>query len=138
MSDWLRHELGRHLGPVRAPEALWDRIQNGRLAGGLPHSHWTRWAVAAVVTMATALGTYRLPGPQLRSDVVVLAASGQPDLRRDDPTEWDLRCAPPVSRSTFRVGNVSAGHGHQFTLAVSEEGVGCQACHSMGLNQHHL
>lgn len=142
MSDWLRDELKRQLGPVVAPEALWERIEKGRRAGSLRHSHWMGWwAAAAAVTLAAAVGTYWLPEPQLRADVVVLAASRQPDSRHGDPAEWDLRCAPPANRSTFRVANLSAQKGHQFELAVSaqEDGaIGCQACHSIGLNQHHL
>lgn len=130
MSDWLKNELSRHLGPVRAPEALWDRIQNGRQAASLPRAHVARWAVAAAVTVATAIGSYWLPSPALRSNVVVLAASSQPDLRQDNPTEWDLRCAPPSSQSTVRI---VALQGHPF-----EGGRDCQACHSMGLGQHHL
>lgn len=141
MSDWLRDELKRQLGPVIAPESLWERIQNGKQPESLPHSHWTRWAVAAAIALATVVGTYWLPEPQLRADVVVLAASQPPDSRQNDPAEWDLRCAPPASHSSFRVANLSTQRGHQFELAVSaqEEGaVGCQACHSNGLTQHHL
>ena len=141
MSDWLKDELTRQLGPVFAPESLWERIQNGRPAESLPHSHWTGWAAAAVVTLLTAVGTYWLPEPKLRADVAVLAASPQPASRQDDPTEWDLRCAPPANHAAFRVANLSAQKGHQFELAVSarEDGtVGCQACHSIGLTQHHL
>jgi len=140
MSDWLRDELARHLGPVRAPETLWDRIQHTGPTASLPRSPWTAWAIAATLTLATAIGTYWLPGPRLREDVVVLAASGQPDLR-DHPRAWDLRCAPPASRSAFRVTNASAQRGHQFTLAASgmePEVIGCKMCHSIGLNQHHL
>ena len=141
MSDWLKDELTRQLGPVIAPESLWERIQNGRQAESLPRSRWVGWAAAAVVILATALGTYWLPGPQLRADVVVLAASAQPASRQGDPAEWDLRCAPPPGHSAFRVANLSAQKGHQFALAVSaqEDGaIGCQACHSNGLTQHHL
>ena len=141
MSDWLRDELRRQLGPVTAPESLWGRIQNGGRPERLPHSHWMGWAVAAAVTLATAVGTYWLPEPRLRADVVVLAASSQPASRQNDPAEWDLRCAPPTNPSIFRLANHSEQKGHQFELAVSsqEDGsVGCQACHSMGLAQHHL
>ena|SRR5579859_7250487 len=138
---WLRDQLTRHLGSVSAPDGLWERIQNGGQAGSLPHSHWIRWAVAAAVTIATAVGTYWIPGPQLRADVVVVATSNEPDLRQGDPAEWDLRCTSPSGRSMFRVANLSAQKGHQFGLAVSgqEDGaIACKACHSIGLNQHHL
>src|SRR5579871_3132247 len=130
MSDWLKDELSRHLFRSRAPEALWDRIQDGRQAGSSAQAHWTRWAVAAAVTLATAIGTYWLPSPTLRSNVVVLAASSRPDLRQDNPTEWDLRCAPPSGQNGIRV---VALQGHPFEGVVD-----CQACHSMGLGQHHL
>ncbi|HLK50380.1 MAG TPA: hypothetical protein VKT49_19705 [Bryobacteraceae bacterium] len=141
MSDWWKDELARHLGPVRAPDALWERIQNGRQAERLPRRQWARWAIAAVVALAAVIGTNWLPSPDLRADVVVLAASHQPDPRADDPSEWGLRCAPPAGPSAFRVTNVSARRGHQFELAATgpEDGViGCQACHSVGLGQHHL
>ena len=136
---WLRDELAGSLGRARAPEGLWDRIQNAGPAAAAAERHWAAWAIAAVLTLTTAVGSYWLPGPQLRADVVVLAASGLPDLRPDQPGEWDLRCTTPASRSVFRVANVSAQPaGHQFTLAMEGEATGCQACHSTGAGQHHL
>ena len=141
MSKWLEDELKRHLSSVRAPEALWERIQSGRQAASLPHSHWARWATAAVFTVATVVGSYWLPGPQLRADVRLLPATAGPDSRQDHPAEWDLRCTLPGGRSTFRVADLSAQRGHPFALAISapeEEAGGCQACHSIGAKEHHL
>jgi len=141
MSDWLKDELRRQLGPVIAPESLWERIENGRQPERLLHSHyWMGWAVAAAVTLATTVGTYWLPEPQ-RADVVVLAASQQSASRQGEPAEWDLRCAPPANHAAFRIANLSAQKGQQFALAISaqEDGAtGCQSCHSIGLSQHHL
>ena len=134
MSDWLKDELTRHLGSVRAPDALWERIQNAGEAGSLPHSPWMGWAVAAAVTLATAVGTYWLPRPQMRADVLVSAVSEQPDLRRHEPAQWDLQCGPPSNRAAFQVAGLVVRRGHPAALA----GLSCQACHSMGLNQHHL
>jgi len=144
--QWLQEELSRHLGPARAPTGLWDRIQSGGKASehvnsGLSHPHWARWAVAAILTVAAAVGTYWLPGPQWRSDVALLAADAGPDLRQDHPAEWDLRCTLPGGRSAFRVANLSAQRGHPFALAAAgpeESAIGCQACHSTGTKEHHL
>ena len=30
MKDWNEPELKRHLGPVQAPEELWDRVHGAR------------------------------------------------------------------------------------------------------------
>lgn len=139
MSKWLRDELARNLRPVRAPESLWERIERATEVPTAPALHWTRWAIAATLAIATIVGAYQLPAPSLRADVQI--ASTQADLKLDRPAEWDLRCVPPSGRPGYRVTNLAARRGHPLTLAVStreEDGAGCQACHSMGLNQHHL
>ena len=141
MSEWLRDELRRSLGPTRAPEGLWERIQSARQPENQPHLHWARWAAAAIITVATVAGSYWLPGPQLRADVRLVPGVVEADSRPDHPAEWDLRCTLPGSRSVFRVSNLSAQRGHPFALAVAgptDEVGGCQACHSMGLKEHHL
>ena len=134
MSDWLKDELTRHLGPIRAPDGLWERIQNAGQAGSLPHSPWMGWAVAAVVTLATAVGGYWLPRPQMRVDVAVSPVSERADSRRHQPAQWDLQCAPATSRASFPVAGRAVRRGHPLAVA----GLSCQACHSTGLNQHHL
>jgi hypothetical protein len=137
----LRDELARNLGPVRAPDGLWERIERGQQAETLVEHHWTGWAVAAIVVLATVLTTYRLPHSWLSTDVAVLAGAGGAVRQADNPAEWDLRCAPPAGPSIFRVANLSAKRGHPLALAVSSaeyEVAGCQACHSTGTTQHHL
>jgi hypothetical protein len=141
LSKWLRDELARSLGPVRAPEGLWERIERGRQAETVVQQHWTGWAVAAIVVLATVVGTYRLPHSLLGTEVAVLADTSEAARAADNPAEWDLRCAPPSGRSVFRVANLSAKRGHPLVLAVSSaeyEVAGCQACHSTGAIQHHL
>src|SRR5450432_2694482 len=60
MSEWLDLELSHHLAPVAAPEALWERIQNGAgrpaLARSRGLSHFTAWPIAAILTLTAAAG----------------------------------------------------------------------------------
>ena len=140
MSKRLQEELTRSLRPVRAPDGLWDRIERAAEVPNTPALHWTRWAIAAIVGLATLVGTYRLPAPTLQANVQ-LASASEADLKPDRPAGWDLRCAPPPGRSAYQVTNLAARRGHPLTLAISareEDGTGCQVCHSTGLNQHHL
>ena len=136
---WLRDELTRDLAAVRAPEALWDRIQNPLEPQSAPAAQWARWPVAAILTLAAAAGTYWLPGkgpaPRFKE------ALDRPELRRDRPADWDLRCVLPANRSIVRLAGVSVPRGHGFAPAINgleEEAIGCQICHSTGSNQHHL
>ncbi len=140
MSEWLQDELARSLRPVRAPHSLWGRIERAAEVPTAPALRWTRWAIAAIVGLATVVGTYRLPAPTLRADVQVASAT-DPDLKSDRPAAWDLRCVPPPGRSAYQVTNLAARRGHPLTLAISareEDSAGCQACHSTAPNQHHL
>ena len=56
MSEWLEVELARSLGPVQAPEELWDGIAEQRMvATGAPRVTRSAWSIAAIVTiMVTA------------------------------------------------------------------------------------
>jgi hypothetical protein len=138
LSKWLRDELARNLRPVRAPESLWDRIERATEVPTAPALHWTRWAIAATLAFTTIVGTYWLPGPNLRADVRTTPATL---LKPDLPAEWDLRCAPPSGRSAYQVTNLAARRGHPFALLASApktDEAGCQVCHSTSLTQHHL
>ncbi len=59
--EWFEGELSRHLGPVKAPDELWDRIQNSRRGSESPRpargaSVGYIWAgAAALVVIALAL-----------------------------------------------------------------------------------
>jgi hypothetical protein len=57
--EWFEPELSRHLGPVRAPEELWDRVENPRTSGPSreprPMRMWPVWA-GAVAMVVVALG----------------------------------------------------------------------------------
>jgi hypothetical protein len=59
MSDWLDLQLSHQLAAVQAPEALWDRIQNGAMARPVqPRAESAAlWPIAAILTFAVAAGT---------------------------------------------------------------------------------
>lgn len=50
-------ELSRHLGPVPAPDELWDRVHNTRAVKWRPNRGMTwQWAAAALATIAIVAG----------------------------------------------------------------------------------
>jgi hypothetical protein len=59
-NDWNEPELSRHLGPVRAPDELWDRVQGAgsgqRVYTVTPRAHTWRWAAAALAMVAVVAG----------------------------------------------------------------------------------
>lgn len=137
---WLQEELKRELGPARAPASLWGRIQNASPTPSAPTLHWARWAVAAALTVATSVGTYELPRPQWSASALMVPA-GAPNVGPDTPADWDLRCTSPVRPAFLRVASISERRGHPFPVEASgteNDSMSCQACHSTGVNQHHL
>lgn len=134
---WLQEELTRHLGAARTPDGLWERIQAASQPRSAPALHWTRWAVAAVLTLASGYGTFLLPNPQWRSTAMAMAASST-DARADHPADWDVRCVLPARLASLQVSKLAEQRGHPFTLAFSRQDDDCQACHSTGTSQHHL
>jgi hypothetical protein len=101
MSDWLELELAHRLGPVEAPESLWERVESARRARpeirrpvAVPRvSLWTAWPVAAMATLALAAGALWLADvrePALDIRQLAESQSRQPaalGLRSHDPGE---------------------------------------------------
>jgi hypothetical protein len=57
-NEWNEPELSRHLGPVKAPDELWDRVQGAQTVHQLRPSRgmtW-QWAAAALATVAVVAG----------------------------------------------------------------------------------
>ena len=60
-NDWNEPELSRHLGPVQAPDELWDRVNGTDVSqrvytlASRKHVGW-RWAAAALATVAVVAG----------------------------------------------------------------------------------
>ena len=138
MSEWLEGELSRRLAPARAPESLWDRIQQPPDPRPASPPHWARWPVAAILTLAAAAGTLWLAGkphhPELYSTVRVVRASEQPDLRAAD---WPLHCTLPARASVFQLAAFSVRKVPADTLAAvlpPQDTAGCHQCHSTLVN----
>ena len=56
-NDWNEPELGRHLGPVQAPDELWDRVHGTHIVKMRPSRGMTwQWAAAALATVAVVAG----------------------------------------------------------------------------------
>jgi hypothetical protein len=53
-------ELSRHLQAVTAPEALWERIQEGRTPQPVERARWPLWAFAAALAAMIALCCFSL------------------------------------------------------------------------------
>jgi hypothetical protein len=60
--DWHEPELSRHLGPVRAPDELWDRVHGAEVSSShrvytsRPRTRAWQWAAAAAATVAVVAG----------------------------------------------------------------------------------
>ena len=56
-NDWNEPELKRHLGPVQAPDELWDRVHGAQAVPLRPSRGMTwQWAAAALATVAIVAG----------------------------------------------------------------------------------
>jgi hypothetical protein len=64
--EWFEPELSRHIGPVKAPEELWDRVQNHEVARTpRPARMWLTsmgyaWASAAALVVVALAVTWTL------------------------------------------------------------------------------
>jgi hypothetical protein len=91
MSDWLELELSERLAPVRAPEALWSRVN--RPAPPLPArraAHPVAWAwIFATAAIASTLAvTFAIPSPSLSQLAAAELAKSRPaDFQSNDPKE---------------------------------------------------
>jgi hypothetical protein len=83
--DLFEPELARHLGPVKAPEQLWDRVQGAGSAGHTVRTAETGWNpawgwVSAVALVALAAGLTVWLNRDLTSEqIAVRALSRTPD-----------------------------------------------------------
>ena len=125
----LERELSRQLGPAQAPEGLWNRIEGASQTPPMEPMPWSRWAIAAILTLAAAAGTFWLPG---RIRVQALHAAAISAGPANQPADWDLPCAPPASHSTYRLAGFSNGYFPVYAAVNSprpRENVSCQTCH---------
>jgi hypothetical protein len=91
MSDSLELELSQSLAPVRAPEALWSRVNRpaplipARLA---PRSAAWAWIVATTAIASTLAVTFAIPSPSLSQLAAAELAKSRPaDFQSTDPKE---------------------------------------------------
>lgn len=86
-NDWNEPELKRHLGPVKAPDGLWDRVHGAEVSGpermATPRASWGTslgWAAAALATVALVAGITVWRNRELSSEErAVRALSRTPD-----------------------------------------------------------
>ena len=55
-APWLEMELARQLGPVAAPESLWDRIQQREAPRRASPVDWALWPIAAALLLIASGG----------------------------------------------------------------------------------
>ncbi|MGA7237912.1 MAG: hypothetical protein WBY44_19660 [Bryobacteraceae bacterium] len=91
MSDWLELELADRLAPVRAPEALWARVNKPAPSTvGLRKSRPGAWGWFAAAAMATATlaVTVAIPSPSLSQLAAAELAKSLPaDFQSGNPKE---------------------------------------------------
>jgi hypothetical protein len=67
--DWNEPELKRHLGPVQAPDELWDRVHGTQAVQMRPSRGMTwQWAAAAVAMIALVAGVFVLQNRDLSGE----------------------------------------------------------------------
>jgi hypothetical protein len=91
MSDWLELELSERLASVRAPEALWARVNRPAFpapACRTPQPGAWGWIAAAAMVTATLAITFAIPSPSLSQLAAAELAKSQPaDFQSADPKE---------------------------------------------------
>lgn len=79
-------ELARHLGPVKAPDQLWERVHGAAAAGRSVRTVQTEWnpawawvTAAALVALAAGLTVWlnRDPGREMTSEQIAVRALGR-------------------------------------------------------------
>jgi hypothetical protein len=89
-------ELSRHLLAVTAPEALWERIQEGRRPQPVERVRWPLWAFAAALAAMIALFCF-----SLRSGTTSYMAQ----LAARDLNGGSIRDGGPAACISYRIGN---------------------------------
>ncbi len=92
-NDWNEPELSRHLGPVKAPDELWDRVNGAQTVHHLRPSRgmtW-QWAAAALATVAVVAGITVWQNRELSGEERAVLALGrtpeQLEFRSENLTE---------------------------------------------------
>jgi hypothetical protein len=93
MSDWLELELAERLAPVRAPDALWARVNRAAAStDARPHATsrpaaWA-WLAAFAILVAIVAVTFAIPSPSLSQLAAAeLAKSRDQEFQSTDPHE---------------------------------------------------
>jgi len=93
--DWHEPELSRHLGPVKAPDELWDRVHGSEVSSSKRAHSFKRqmawgWAAASLATVAVVAGIVWLNRDLSGEELAVRALSRAPEqmeFRSGDLTE---------------------------------------------------
>jgi len=94
-NDLYEAELRRHLGPVKAPHELWDRVQGAQASSSVhvlkPERTTWQWAAAAVATVAIVAGITVWMNRSLSGEELAVRALSRPpeqlEFRTEDLTE---------------------------------------------------
>lgn len=90
---WLEAELSRQLGPISAPDSLWDRIHEQRRPLRACPNPWRTWSIAAAALLVLLAGLVWRLGAS-RVPVADLEALAQRELK--GPSNVDLRSGDPL------------------------------------------
>jgi hypothetical protein len=135
MSKWLEDQLSRHLGPARAPDGLWERLQHAaqppRAAAPLPLA---RWSAAAVLILAATAGSLWLPAsnPDFTGRRIAFVVRETP-APHSSPQDWKLRCAFPAGNSVFQLAAYPALRFPPETTSAPTwkyDSADCHRCHA--------
>jgi hypothetical protein len=125
----LERQLARQLSPMRAPEALWDRIHEQRRPLRVSRTLGSGALVAAlalvILTTALAAGLSTAPGrPQAEVDVTVAqaasCATGSPSILGARLLRWKGQPLKPEPRFTYLQADCALCHaepGHATSVA---------------------
>jgi hypothetical protein len=121
MSEWLELELSERLARVRAPEALWDRVNRPLPTVAVrrpPRPIAWAWLLATAAIAGTLAVTFAIPSPSLSQLAAAELAKSRPaDFQSSDPKQiakW-LRANAAVDLS------IPPGTSVQFTGARAVE-----------------
>lgn len=109
-NDWNEPELSRHLGPVKAPDELWDRVHGAQTVHQLRPSRvrtW-QWAAAALATVAVVAGITVWQNRELSGEERAVRALSRA------PEQLQFRSADLVELRTW----VKSGTGMDLPLPV--------------------
>ena len=110
MSDWLKRELSRHLAPVEAPHALWERLERP------PES------------LAGKRRSARPPESEFPTQLLAVQSAGRPD----PPGDWALHCTLPARKVVYQVAAFSPPRIPVSPMVIASapgDGIGCRQCH---------